>query len=125
MAVARKKSEFDPVTEFDDWYKDPRVTDPRTGALGHFALAECANNMWKKFEDYKREHLGRTQNYEKYETMADAEVVSQKPDLPNVSSGDIATVHWSWELVPVPEPSSAALAGMGLLTLQRARRRRR
>ena len=90
MAVARKKSEFDPVTEFDDWYKDPRITDPRTGALGHFALAECANNMWKKFEDYKREHLGRTQNYEKYETMADAEVVSQKPDLPNVSSGDIA-----------------------------------
>ena len=69
MAVARKKSEFDPVTEFDDWYKDPRITDPRTGALGHFALAECANNMWKKFEDYKREHLGRTQNSEMISTF--------------------------------------------------------
>ena len=89
MAIAHK-SEFDPITEFDDWYKEPRRTNPRTGALANPVVDECADKLWRKFEYFKREHLGRTQNYEKYETMMDAEVVSEKPDLPNVSSGDIA-----------------------------------
>src|SRR5699024_4313205 len=43
-----------------------------------------------KFEDFKREHTSRVANYYKYEIMADAEVVSRKPDLPNVSDGTIA-----------------------------------
>lgn len=89
MAVARK-SELDPITEFDDWYKEPRRPDYRTGALGNYEVGKFGNELYHRFEAFKREHLGRTANYEKYETMADAEVVSTKPDLPNVSSGDIA-----------------------------------
>ena len=46
--------------------------------------------MWSKFEQFKTEHLCRTKNYDKYEMMANAEVVSRKPDLPNVSSGEVA-----------------------------------
>lgn len=83
------KSEFEPVTSFDDWY-DRRREDPRTGALGDFALAPCASRLWSQFEKYKTEHLGRTANFHKYEKMASAEVVTKKADLPNVSSGEVA-----------------------------------
>jgi len=77
------------VTEFEDWYVSYRVGD-RDGCLEHRGLAPIANELWSQFEKFKREHDGRVANYWKYETMADAEVVSKKPDLPNVSSGEIA-----------------------------------
>jgi len=87
--VAVGKGRYEAVTKFEDWYTDYRV-DPRTGCLDYRNLAECATGMASKFEDFKREHLARVANYYKYETMADAEVVSKKPDLPNVSDGTIA-----------------------------------
>ena len=87
MAVGKK--EFEEVIAFDDWYVD-RTIDMRTGALQMRGLAECATSIFKKYQDFEREHLARVQNYWKYENMVDAEVVSQKPDLPNVSSGVIA-----------------------------------
>ena len=83
------KGEFDPVTEFDDWY-DNRREDHRNGTMANYNLAPCAQRLWSKFEQFKTEHLGRTKNYDKYEMMANAEVVSRKPDLPNVSSGEVA-----------------------------------
>lgn len=88
MAVA-PKTEFDPVTEFADWYVDYSV-DPRNGTLRNRGTSKMADKFWHMFETYKREHAKRVENYWKYETMVDAEVVSQKPDLPNVSSGEIA-----------------------------------
>ena len=88
MAVAEKGKDH-AVTDFDDWYKD-RVEDPRTGKLRSFTVAACGQERHRKFEEFRTEHRTRVANYWKYEVMADAEVVSKKPDLPNVSSGDIA-----------------------------------
>lgn len=87
MAVG--KGPHEAVTSFEDWYTDYRE-DPRTGKLDFRNLAGCAQEMWRRFEAFRSEHLGRVANYHKYETMADAEVVSKKPDLPNVSDGTIA-----------------------------------
>lgn len=88
MAVGRKGA-HDAVTDFEDWYTDRRE-NPSTGALEFRNLADCAHALWHKFEGFKREHTARVANYWKYEVMADAEVVSRKADLPNVSSGEIA-----------------------------------
>lgn len=84
-----KKAAYEPVTEFDDWYVD-RKEDGPDGCLSFRGLTDHARMLERRFEDFKREHEGRVANYWKYETMADAEVVSTKPDLPNVSSGEIA-----------------------------------
>lgn len=89
MAVTKGKGAYEPVTDFDDWYDNKQV-DERDGCLRSYTTAPCAQKVWSLFEDYKREHQSRVANYYKYEIMADAEVVSKKPDLPNVSSGDIA-----------------------------------
>lgn len=86
MAVGKEHGE---VTSFDDWYVG-REESTRDGCLEFRAIQPCGHELWRKFEHFKREHAGRTENYHKYETMADAEVVSTKPDLPNVSSGEIA-----------------------------------
>lgn len=86
MAVGLK--EFGDVKTFEDWYDDYDVD--RDGCIRHRGLAKCSARLWSRFEDFKREHAARTQHYWKYETMADAEVVSHKADLPNVSDGTIA-----------------------------------
>ena len=77
------------VEDFDDWYTS-RDFDSRDGSLLVRGFSEFANSLYAQFEEYKREHSKRVEKYHKYETMADAEVVSVKPDLPNVSSGEIA-----------------------------------
>jgi hypothetical protein len=81
----------EPVTDFEDWYVDREVSE-RTGCLEYRGLTPHADAMYRAFEQYKREHEARVGLYWKYETMADAEVVSKKPDLPNVSSGEIAGI---------------------------------
>ena len=88
MAV---KQAHEPVTDFDDWYTS-RELDTRDGSLLTRGFAPCADALWSQFETFKREHGARVANYWKYEEMADAEVVSKKPDLPNVSSGEIAGI---------------------------------
>lgn len=86
MAV---RDPHEPVTTFEDWYIRYEV-DERTGCLRNPTMSPCAQRYWSEYEEFKREHNGRVGNYFKYELMADAEVVSRKPDLPNVSSGEIA-----------------------------------
>lgn len=86
MAV---KTSYDPVTEFTDWYQRYDI-DSRDGCLSNYAIGDYAQTLYRMYEDFKREHASRVANYYKYEIMADAEVVSKKPDLPNVSSGEIA-----------------------------------
>ncbi len=89
MAVAGK-SAYEPVTEFEDWYTVYSL-DQRTGQLSlSRGASKQAEMLWQRWEHHRREHDKRVALYHKYETMADAEVVSKKPDLPNVSSGDIA-----------------------------------
>lgn len=81
--------ELEPITEVGDWYARPPRID-HTGAMVNTDLAPCAQHIVKLFDFYKREMEARIAGYEKYEKQAAAEVVSQKKDLPNISSGESA-----------------------------------
>lgn len=85
MAVDKTK----PITEFDDWYEE-RVENARTGLLDGPALSPQAQSLYREFLDYEREMSSRVANYYKLEKLADGEVLSPKPDLPNISSGETA-----------------------------------
>jgi hypothetical protein len=80
---------YDPVKTFDDWY-ERRDVDDRNGTLRNFTIAECAVHLRTKFDRAKREMDIRVNNYDNLIKLVDAEVISQKPDLPNVSSGEVA-----------------------------------
>lgn len=85
MAVSEHKV----VKEFDDWYTK-REVDPRTGALGKYAIAPCAEKTYREYDKYKREMDNRTANFWKLDTLAAGEVLTKREDLSNVSSGDTA-----------------------------------
>lgn len=79
------------IVTFDDWYVE-RMVDERTGCLRNAALAPCAEELRRAYTNYKREMDARVENYYKLEQLADGEVLSQKADLPNVSSGETAGI---------------------------------
>ena len=79
----------EPVTKFEDWYTSYEV-DERSGCLEFRGLEDCADAMWRRFQHYKREMDTRVANFYKLEKLADGEVLKEKPDLPNVSSGETA-----------------------------------
>lgn len=79
------------ITSFDDWYVN-REVDERDGCYRHFALSPLADRLRRAFDDYKREMDARVANFDKLELLADAEVISKKDDLPNVSSGETAGI---------------------------------
>ena len=81
--------EHDPVRSFEDWYERYDLDD-RDGTIRNFTLAKCAEGTRRKFDHFKREMDIRVNNYENLIKLADAEVMSEKPDLPNVSSGEVA-----------------------------------
>lgn len=85
MAVNEHKT----VKVFEDWYTQ-REVDPRTGALGRYALAPCAEKTKLSYEKYKREMDNRTDNFWKLDTLAAGEVLTKRDDLSNVSDGSIA-----------------------------------
>lgn len=79
-----------PVTAFQDWY-DRYEVDERDGCLGRgTSPGKFAAALWHRYEVAKREMDIRVANYEKLEKLADGDVISPKPDLPNVSSGETA-----------------------------------
>ena len=78
-----------PITGFEDWYEDYRV-DPRDGCLEFRHTSKFADRVWHLFQRAKREMDARVENYDTLEKLADGEVISPKPDLPNVSSGETA-----------------------------------
>lgn len=80
---------FEPITNFEQWYTQYEV-DPRTGCLEFRNIAPCGDHYWHLWNRYKRETDLRLENYDKLEKLADGEVISPKPDLPNVSSGETA-----------------------------------
>lgn len=82
------KDPHGPVTDFADWYVDYSVSSE--GCVRDRGRSPQASELVRRFEKYRSDHVSRTQNYEKYEMQADAVMVSQKPDLPNVSSGEVA-----------------------------------
>ena len=84
MAVISK-----PVAKFEDWY-DRYDIDQRDDTVANFLVNPTGAAMWKAYDQYKREMDTRVANFESLIKQADAQVVSEKPDLPNVSSGEVA-----------------------------------
>lgn len=76
------------ITEFADWYDEYRI-DPRDETI-RGSLAPKAAGLIRRYEKYKREMDSRCHGYSDLEKVADGEVISPKPDLPNVSSGETA-----------------------------------
>jgi hypothetical protein len=74
---------------FEDWYVDYKV-DPRDGCLDVRNIAPIGMQMWNQFTRYKTEMDRRVETYYKLEKLADGAVISPKPDLPNISSGETA-----------------------------------
>lgn len=81
--------ETGPVTRFEDWY-DEYKTDPRDGCLDVRNISRVGQMMYSTFLRYKSEMDTRVHNYYKLEKLADGVVISPKPDLPNISSGETA-----------------------------------
>lgn len=92
--------EYSPVTTFTDWYVDYDPTGDR-GALRFRSLAPRAEHVVRGFRKYKTEMDARVANYQKYERLAACEVLKEKPDLPNISSGETAGIirRTAWNLV--------------------------
>ena len=84
-------SGMEPITAFEQWY-DKYEINPRDGSLDFKNIGDKGAWLWRQFDRYKREMTQRVGNYEKLEMMADAQVVSPKPDLPNISSGEAAGI---------------------------------
>ena len=74
---------------FEDWYDEYRL-DPRDGCLDVRNVSGFGQQLWSEYQRYKSEMDKRTETYYKLEKLADAEVISPKPDLPNISSGETA-----------------------------------
>lgn len=83
MAV---KYEDDLVSTFDDWYVG-RSEGPK-GHLEFRSVSPFGQSLLAKYRDFKREMDARCHDFDKLEMIADNEVISKKPDLPNVSSGE-------------------------------------
>ena len=71
---------------FEDWYTNR--SEDRNGCLTSNGLSDHASKLIRRWRKYKTEMDSRVANYHKLEMIADAEVISPKPDLPNVSSGE-------------------------------------
>ena len=82
-------SEFEPVKKFEDWY-DRYDLNERNGCVATFNISKCAAKITSQFDRAKREMDIRVKNYDNLIKLVDAEVISEKPDLPNVSSGEVA-----------------------------------
>lgn len=77
------------VTTFEDWYERYQL-DPRDGSLDRVTVSPRAQMLWSQFTRFKTEMDQRLVNYGKLEKLADGTVISPKPDLPNISSGETA-----------------------------------
>jgi len=82
--------EHEPLTEFAQWYVDYDATGGRDGCMEYRGLGPKADMLNRLYTNSKREMDARVHNYDKLEKLADGEVISPKPDLPNVSSGETA-----------------------------------
>lgn len=78
-----------PVLNFEDWYDDYRL-DPRDGCLDARGLGAQGAAVTGMYQRYKSEMDQRVGEYDKLEKLADGEVISPRPDLPNISSGETA-----------------------------------
>lgn len=80
---------YEPVTAFEQWY-DSYEVDQRDGCLEFRNISKCGVRLDRMFTRFKSEMDLRVANYWKLEALAANEVISPKPDLPNISSGELA-----------------------------------
>lgn len=80
---------YKPITAFEDWYTEYKL-DPRDGSLDVRNIAPFGQQMYQKYTRFKSEMDKRTEQYYKLEKLADGSVITPKPDLPNISSGETA-----------------------------------
>lgn len=78
-----------PILAFEDWYDEYKV-DPRDGCLDVRNIGAQGGRLWSMYTRYKSEMDKRVAEYHKLEKLADGAVISPKPDLPNISSGETA-----------------------------------
>lgn len=82
---------YEPITTFDQWYVDYDPAGRRNdGCLDFRGLKPVATSLWRKYDAFKREADRRLERYQPFELLADAQVTTYKPDLPNISSGETA-----------------------------------
>ncbi len=81
-----------PITSFEQWYVDYDPTGGRDGCLEFRGLSPYAAEKKRSFDRYKSEMDMRVHGYEKFEKLADGQVLREKPDLPNISSGETAGI---------------------------------
>jgi hypothetical protein len=82
---------MDPITSFEDWYgAGGRRINERDGTLDVRNISEYASYITHLFDHAQREMDMRVEDYDKLERLVDSQVISPKPDLPNVSSGETA-----------------------------------
>jgi hypothetical protein len=86
--VAVEEHAYEPVTSFEQWYVDYQPDENQ--GLRYRSLTPCADMCRRQYMLFKNEMDQRVSNYQVLEKLADAEVISPKPDLPNVSSGETA-----------------------------------
>lgn len=79
------------IASFDDWYGERRV-DERNGTLDIRGFSEFSSELSTMYDNAKREMDRRVALYPKLEKLADGQVISPKPDLPNISSGETAGI---------------------------------
>jgi hypothetical protein len=77
------------VTTFEDWYDEYKI-DSRDDSLDVRDVSDYAQSLQNSYWRYKSEMDQRVHNYDKLEKLADGMVISPKPDLPNISSGETA-----------------------------------
>jgi len=80
----------DTVAAFEDWYTRYKL-DERDGSLDvQCAIGKKGDMLWSMYMHWKSEMDLRTVHYYKLEKLADGAVITPKPDLPNISSGETA-----------------------------------
>jgi hypothetical protein len=79
------------VSSFDDWYIQRRINE-RDGSLDARGFSKAASSLYSLYETAQREMDQRVASYYKLEMLADGQVISPKPDLPNISSGETAGI---------------------------------
>ena len=78
----------EPITSFEAWYVGYDPTGTREGSLDWRGMAPCAGHIQQEYRFFKNQMDARVSNYDVLEKIADNEVISPKPDLPNISSGE-------------------------------------
>ena len=76
--------------DFDSWYQHKRRD--RENILLPSGLSPAANSLVNSYRRFKQEMDSRTAEFHLLEKLANNEVISPKPDLPNVSSGETSGI---------------------------------